>query len=230
MPQPGATRTPAEADAIGQVSRVRRLLRTACSRLKAANEGAANRAAQMAEAGSDTADALERWNGFIKGSAGRAPRVYASHPQWVAATAEISDGITEMLRQVEKDNPGMAFKACGATCGKFVVLNEQAGVRRTSDVLFHFRKAATPLALPAAKGDVAAVAPVVGTLLKLRDRSLTDPVGGVGTPAQRDGALRAFSAAVDAFAAAVNGNESGGLAELYGGMMACMESAYDLYL
>lgn len=222
--------TRAEAGGVEQVSQVRRLLRAACGRLKAVNEGAANRATQMAEAGSDTASALERWNGFLEGCAGRASQAYASHPHWLAATAEISDGIAEMLKQVEQDNSDMAFKACGAACGKFVTLNELAGVRRTSDVLFLFRKAAKPLAQSVGKNDLEAIRPVLGTLLQLRDRALTDPVGGTGSPAQKGEALKVFSEAVSAFATAARADDQERLAARYGKMMSAMEAAYDLYL
>jgi hypothetical protein len=221
---------PAKAGAIEEVSRVRRLLRAACGRLKAVNEGAADRATQMAEAGSETAGALELWRGFLEGCAGRPPQAYASHPQWVAATAEISNGIAEMLKQVEQDNPDMAFKACGAACGKFVALNEQAGVRRTSDVLFSFRKAAKPLAEPVAKGNLEAVSAKVRQLTEIRDKAMMEPVGGTGTAEQKAQALKAFSEAVDAFASIAAQGDRAMLDAQYRAMMSAMERAYDLFL
>jgi hypothetical protein len=229
-PQSGGTLAPAETDAIAQVSYVRRLLRAACGRLKAVNEGAADHAALMTGAGSDTADALERWKGFLQGCSGRAPQAYAAHPQWVAATAEISEGIAEMLKQIEQDNPDMAFKACGAACGKFVALNEQARVRRTSDVLFSFRKAAKPLAEPVAKGDLDAVSAKVRQLTEIRDKAMIEPVGGTGAAEQKAQALKAFSEAVDVFASAVRSSDKEALEAPYRAMMSVMEAAYDLFL
>jgi len=229
-PQSGGASALTETDAIGHISHVRRLLRAACGRLKAVNEGAADHAALMTGAGSDTADALERWKGFLQGCSGSAPQAYAAHPRWVAATAEISEGIAEMLKQIEQDNPDMAFKACGAACGKFVALNEQARVRRTSDVLFSFRKAAKPLAEPVAKGNLDAVSAKVRQLTEIRDKAMTEPVGGTGAAEQKAQALKAFSEAVDVFASAVRNSDEEALEAPYRAMMSAMEAAYDLFL
>jgi hypothetical protein len=228
--QPGVSQAQRKVDAIEQVSQVRRLLRAACGRLKAINEGAVDRAARMAEARGDTTDALERWNGFLQGCSGSAPQAYAAHPQWVAATGEISKGIGEMLKQIEQDNPDRAFKACGAVCGKFVALNEQAGVRRTSDVLFSFRKAAKPLAEPVATGDLDTVSVKVAQLTEIREKAKMEPVGGTGTAEQKAQALKAFSDAVDAFASSVARGDKAMLDIQYRTMMSAMETAYDLFL
>ena len=136
----------------------------------------------------------------------------------------------EMLKRIKVDDAVNAFKACGSACSKFVTLNEHAGVRRTSDVLFHFRKTAKPLAEPLAKGDLNAVSTKVPQLRGIRDKALTDPAGGTGTTTQKTQALEAFSAAVDAFGSAVQTGDREQVSLTYGKMMATMEKAYDLFL
>jgi len=123
-----------------------------------------------------------------------------------------------------------AFKACGSTCGKFVALNEQAGVRRTSDVLFRFRKAAKPLAEPIAKEDLEGVSLKMPQLAGIPDKAMIEPVGGMGTAQQKARALKAFSEAVDVFVSAVRSADKEALKALYPEMMSAMEAAYDLFL
>ncbi len=221
--------TPAR-ESIEQISEVRRALRAACGKLKDVNADAADKAALMADAKDLTASAVENWICYLESWGEQAPTAYARHPNWAAATGELTSGMGEMLKRIEADDAENAFKACGAACGKFVTLNEQAGVRRTSDVLFHFRKAAKPLAEPLAKGDVNALSAKMAQLREIRDRALTDPVGGTGTVVQKAQALQAFSDAVDAFLFAVESREGKRLAKTYGGMMSAMEKAYDLFL
>ena len=117
-----------------------------------------------------------------------------------------------------------------AACGKFVALNEQARVRRTSDVLFSFRKAAKPLAEPVAKGNLDAVSAKVRQLTEIRDKAMTEPVGGTGAAEQKAQALKAFSEAVDVFASAVRNSDEEALEAPYRAMMSAMEAAYDLFL
>lgn len=215
---------------IEQVSHVRRLLRSACGRLKVVNAGAEGREALMASAKDETAAGLAEWDRFLQEHGSAAPRAYAGHPDWRRAADELSAGMSEMLKAVEQNDAQAAFNTCGRACGKFVVLNEQAGVRRTSDVLFHFRKAAKPLTEPLAKGDLNVVSTKVPQLREIRDKAMGEPVGGTGTAAQKTQALEAFSAAVDAFGSAVQAGDREQISLAYGKMMAAMEKAYDLFL
>jgi hypothetical protein len=221
---------PAEAAGIEDVSHVRRLLRAACGKLKDVNAGAANKAALMTEAKDLTASAAENWGCFLDYWGGRAPSDYVKHPDWDAATRELANGMADMLKRIEEDAAANAFNACGAACGKFVALNEQAGVRRTSDVLFSFRKAAKPLVEPVVKGDLDTVSAKVAQLREIRDKAMTDPVGGTGTSVQKAQALKAFSEAVDVFASAVRSGDKETLEALYWDMVSAMETAYDLFL
>jgi outer membrane murein-binding lipoprotein Lpp len=218
-----------EGDA-GQISHVRRLLRAACERLKAVNAGAPNSAELMVQAKDLTVSAVQKWEQFLNACDGRAPSDYGEHPNWDAATRGLASGMAEMLKRIEESDAANAFETCGATCGKFVVLNEQARVRCTSDVLFHFRKAAKPLAEPVAKGNLDAVLAKVGQLTEIRDKAMIEPVGGTGTPAQKAQALEAFSQSVDAFAATVTRGDRAALDAQYRKMMSAMEKAYDLFL
>ena len=185
----------AARESIEQISEVRRSLRAACGKLKDVNADAADKAALMTEARDLMASTVENWGCYLEYWDGRTPTDYVEHPDWSVATRELTAGMAEMLTRIEENDAANAFKACGSACGKFVTLNEQAGVRRTSDTLFHFRKAAKPLAEPVAKGNVDAVSAKVAQLREIRDKVMTEPVGGTGTPAQKANALEAFSAA-----------------------------------
>lgn len=222
--------TMAASESIEQISDVRRSLRAACGKLKDVNAGADDKAALMADAKDLTASAVENWGCYLEYWSGRAPAAYARHPAWDAATGELTAGMRQMLERIEAGDAAGAFKACGAACGKFVALNEQARVRRTSDLLFHFRKAAKPLAEPLAKGDLDAVSAKVAQLREIRDKAMIHPVGGTGTPPLKTQALEAFSSAVDAFGSAVQAADREQLSSTYGKMMAAMETAYDLFL
>ncbi len=218
------------ADAeLARVSEVRHLLRSACGKLRAATN-APDAAALLTEAKNQTQEALARWRRFREAYSSGAPTVYAAHEHWDSAAYNIETGIQEMLDQAVAKHPLEAFQACGRTCGKFVEMNEKAGLRRTSDILFNFRKAARPLAEPAKAGSVAPLREALPRLVELRDNALIDPVGGAGTSQEKSQALASFSAAVDAFAQAVRNNDSAELAKRHEAMMKAMEQAYDLFL
>ncbi len=220
----------AKVDAeLARVSEVRRLLRSACGKLRA-SASAAESSALLAEAESQTEQALAQWRGFRQTYSADVPTAYAAHEGWDRAAYDIEAGIQEMLEETVARHPSEAFQACGRTCGKFVEMNEKASLRRTSDILFHFRKAAKPLAEPAKAGSVNPLREALPRLVKWRDDALVDPVGGTGPPEQKRAALAAFSAAVDAFTEAVRANDSGELPKRYGVMMQAMEQAYDLFL
>jgi hypothetical protein len=220
----------AKVDAeLARVSEVRRLLRSACGKLRAA-ENAPESAALLAEARGQTERALAQWRGFRQTHSAAAPTAYAAHEYWDCAAYDIEAGIQEMLDETVARHPSEAFQACGRTCGKFVEMNRKAGLRRTSDILFDFRKAAKPLAGPAKAGSVSPLREALPRLVKLRDDALVGPVGGTGTSEQKRHALAVFSAAVDAFDQAVRANDSGELAKRYDVMMKAMEQAYDLFL
>lgn len=214
---------------LARVSEVRRLLRSACGKLRAASS-APDSAALLNEAKGQTEKALARWQEFRQMHSADAPTAYAAHEYWDYAAYDIEAGIEEMLNQTVARRPSEAFQACGRTCGKFVEMNEKAGLRRTSDILFHFRKAAKPLAEPAKAGSVSPLREALPRLVKLRDDAIVDPIGGTGTPEEKRQALASFSAAVDAFAEAVRDSDSESLAKRYSAMMKAMEQAYDLFL
>ncbi len=217
-------------NAQARVSEVRRILRSACGKLKSINAGAQNSDDLLAKAQAETERTLSLWVAFLKGYGNAAPGAYASHPDWPSATRQISSGIREMRDQINAKAPAHAFKACGRTCGRFVALNEAAKIRRTSDMLFRFRKAAKPLAQQCISGKTSQVNAAIPTLLKLRDEALTAPRGGIGTSDKKKEALRVFSYSVDLFTEACRANNARDLPGLYKEMMKSMEKAYDLFL
>lgn len=227
-----ATATPIGAtvpEDIERVAQVRRQLRAACGQLRQAGDDAKAKSTLLGEAADTTRLALIGWQQIRKDTPSSPPPAYAAHPQWDQASAEIEKGIVQMLALAEQSQPVESFQACGQTCGLFVKLNTQAGVRRTSDVLFHFRKAAKPLAQPAKSGERAPLAQALPALLELRHRAMVDPIGGVASAETQQLALQAFSNAVDHFAAAVQDRQMD-VANAYAAMMRAMEKAYDAYL
>ena len=218
-----------EPDDLERVAQVRRQLRAACGQLRQATDPSPSQAALMTDPATTTRMALHGWRGIRSDYLHSSPPAYAAHPQWDQASAEIEKGIERMLAMAEQSQPVASFQACGQTCGLFVKLNAQAGVRRTSDVLFHFRKAAKPLAEPAKSGDRAPLAQALPQLLELRQRAMVDPIGGMASAQSQQLALKAFSNAVDHFAAAVRNGQMD-VANAYEAMMRAMENAYDAYL
>ena len=224
---PGST----EADTgLSRVSEVRRLLRSACGELRAVAAGQGNADAQMDKARRETEEAMAKWQSIESAHQREAPAAYRSHPDWPRAAKEITLGIEEMRAEIVAGQAPLAFKTCGSTCGKFVELNEQAGIRRTSDILFHFRKAAKPLAEAAKAGDLAQLKKALGALQRLRDDALSGPIDGTATSEQKQQAMDEFSAAVDGFVYSIQAGQTGDLATRYDIMMKAMERAYDLFL
>lgn len=220
---------PPEPDELERVAQVRRQLRAACGQLRMAADPTPSQADRLAEAADTTRTALSSWHQLRNDYSHGSPPAYAAHPQWDQASTEIEKGIERMLAMAEQSQPVASFQACGQTCGLFVRLNDKAGVRRTSDVLFHFRKAAKPLAEPAKSGDRAPLAQALPALLELRQRAMVDPIGGVASAETRQLALEAFSNAVDQFAATVRDSQMD-VASAYATMMHAMENAYDACL
>jgi hypothetical protein len=224
-------RTPdAGETALARVSEVRRALRAACGQLKSINADPGQAEALLPDATARTDHAAMLWAAFLGDSGETPPRPYASHPDWATATREIRDGIATMLKHCRSKDSALAFEACGRTCGKFVALNEAAGVRRTSDILFRFRKTAKPLLAQLESREVPAIAAGAAELVKLRDEAMTNPVGGIGTASQKEEALQAFSEAVDRFAEGVRASDREDAIALYNQMIKAMEVAYDLFL
>ena len=215
---------------LSRVSEVRRLLRSACGKLRTAVADATQSEVLLTAAADETDGALTLWREFIREHADMSPAAYTAHENWDRDAYDIEQGILKMLEETTAKRPTEAFQTCGHTCGKFVEMNEKAGIRRTSDVLFQFRKVAKPLAEPAKAGTLVPLSEALPRLLKLRDDALTDPVGGTGTLEQKRLALVSFSADVDAFAKAVRNDGTGQVADLYDTMMKAMEQAYDLFL
>ena len=215
--------------AVEEVSYVRRLLRAACGKLREVSAGG-DSAVLLAEAEQLTSKAAEEWARFLQSHSDAPPYGYSAHPDWHVATRDLSDAIHGMLERVKMRDAPEAFRACTVACGKFVSLNESAGVRRTSDVLFRFRKAAKPLSGSVTSGSLETVAMAITRLEEIRDEALREPVGGVGTPMEKRAALQAFSDAVDDFAGAVKAREADSLRPLFDRMMSSLERAYDLYL
>jgi hypothetical protein len=221
----------AEADAeSSRVCEVRRLLRSACGELRAVAAGQGNADAQMDKARRETEEAMAKWQSIESAHQREAPAAYRSHPDWHRAANEITLGIEEMRAEIVAGQAPLAFKTCGSTCGKFVELNEQASIRRTSDILFHFRKAAKPLAEAVKAGDLARLKEALGALQRLRDDALSGPIGGTATSEQKQQAMDEFSAAVDGFVYSIQAGQTGDLATRYDIMMKAMERAYDLFL
>lgn len=226
--EPEPPRRATEPWEVEEIAAVRRTLRSACGKLRSVGAAQAQKAA-LEKAREETDSALAGWSCLIQ-SWTDVPEAYARHPDWRGATAEITAGITEMLRQAEADKAPEAFQACGRTCGLFVKLDEAAGIRRTSDVLFQFRQAAKPLAEHVQPRNVGPLCDADGRLRELRDLALTDPVGGTGTPQEQRAALKRFSEAVDAFLKAAADDSATDLPARYQAMMQAMEQAYDLFL
>jgi len=218
------------AEDMSRVSEIRRLLRSACKELKMATENPENADTILTSSAEKTAQTLDRWRDFRLQHSAKPPEVLAAHASWDSAVQEIENGIREMLNLTNARQVGSALKACGRTCSLFVDLNTKAGVRRTSDILFQFRRIAKPLADAIKSGTLLQVKDALPRLLKMRDDALTDPVGGIGSPEEKSQSLTAFSAAVDAFVQSMQQNDTDDAASCYEAMMKALERTYDLFL
>lgn len=218
------------AEDISRVSEIRRLLRSACKELKMASENPEYADTLLTGSAERTGQTLDLWRDFRLQHSEKPPEGFAAHASWDSAAQEIENGIREMLNLTNARQAGSALKACGRTCGLFVNLNTKAGIRRTSDILFQFRKTARPLADALESGTLLQVKDALPSLLKMRDDALTDPVGGIGSPEEKSQALTAFSDAVDAFFQSMQQNDTYHAASRYEAMMKALEWTYDLFL
>ena len=228
----GASRPPSAAPsvnvAITQVSTVRRGLRSACKKLRAVAGGEGNRTGQMAAAGRETAEAAAHWSALLEASGGSGPGPYTAHPQWTRAGEEIRAAIAEMAGRIDADDPEGAYRACGRACGRFVAMDETAGVRLASDALYRFRQTARPLGEVIARGDLASVRGALPALEAFRDSALSRPGAGSSTPAEQAALLREFREDVARFLAAVAAEN--GVRGAYERMMLTLERAFDSVL
>jgi len=214
---------------LARVSEVRRLLRSACNKLRAAAK-AQDSIALLSEAEIQTEEALTKWRSFHETYSDSAPLTYAAHKDWSSAAHDIETGIHDMLDKIVAKHAAEAFKSCGQACGKFVEMNAVAGLRRTSDVLFRFRKAAKPLAEVLISGNIARLKQASDELRKLRDDAMHEPVGGTGTAEEKRQAMITYSVAVDEFLQAVQKENVNEVAQSYDRMMKAMELTYDIFL
>jgi len=212
------------------ISQVRRMLRTACNKLKTIDSQVESRAVLLQESAVESRQALILWQEFRRFYPESAPAAYGQNTNWSRSADDIEQSIQQMIAANLNGDAKKAFTSCGETCQKFVAMNEQAGIELTTDILFQFRKTAKLLMATLRENDPAKIDPVVKTLLSLRDHALTDPVEGTGAPVKNQQALKAFSGEVDVFAASIQSADRNALSQRYGNMMSAMEVAYDLYL
>lgn len=220
----------ADAGSISEISKIRRVLRSACGKLRLVNAGADNKESILEQAQKETASALSLWQELGKKYEGNAPSEYSKHPDWKAAFEEIQSGIKKMHEDIIAKTPDVAFKTCGQTCGKFVELNSGAQIRRTSDILFKFRKTAKPLEPIIKNQEIDKVLSALPEIEKIRNEAMKDPVGGTGTLQEKKNALDDFSEKVDDFCQAVRNKNIDVILDKYALMMSAMEKAYDLFL
>ncbi|MBI5593730.1 MAG: hypothetical protein HY881_25030 [Deltaproteobacteria bacterium] len=227
----GAAKSIHSADnGLSGISQVRRTLRAACNKLKTIDSQVESRAILLQESVAESRQALILWQEFRKSYPESAPAVYGQNSNWSRSADDIEQTIQQMIAANLNGDAKKAFSSCGETCQKFVVMNEQAGIELTTDILFQFRKTAKLLMATLRENDSAKIDPIVKTLLSLRDRALADPVDGTGAPVKSQQALKAFSGALDAFAASIQSADKNMLSHRYATMMSEMEATYDLYL
>ena len=223
------SKTP-DAGSISEISKIRRILRSACGKLRLVNAGVDNKESVLEQAEKETASALSLWQELGKKYEGNAPSEYSKHPDWKASFKEIQSGIKKMHEDIIAKTPDVAFKTCGQTCGKFVELNTSAQIRRTSDVLFKFRKIAKPLEPIIKNQEIDKILSALPEIEKIRNDAIKDPVGGTGTLQEKNTALDDFSKKVNDFCQAVRNKNIDVILDKYAVMMSAMEKAYDLFL
>lgn len=227
----GAAKSIRSADNdLAGISQVRRALRAACNKLKTINSQEESREVLLQESAAESRQALILWQVFRKSYPESAPAVYGQNTNWSRSADDVEQTIQKMIAANLNGDAKKAFSSCGETCQKFVAMNEQAGIELTTDILFQFRKTAKLLMATLRENDSAKSDPIVKTLLSLRNQALVDPVEGTGAPVKNQQALKAFSGAVDAFAASIQSADKNVLSHRYATMLSEMEAAYDLYL
>lgn len=224
------TNSIAEAHDMAEISQVRKMLRTACAKIKKADVQPEDADNLLSSAEMETRQALEKWTAFDKGLVAVAPSGYADHPDWHKAAEEIETSILQMAQSAKGKDAKTALTRCGQTCQKFVDMNKLAGIELTTDILFQFRKAAKSLLKTIREKDSGEITPALQTLLALKIRAVGHSVDGTGISVPESDALARFPASVDTFAAYVEKGDRVDLDAQYQEMMFLMESAYDQYL
>lgn len=218
------------ADVIKRISEVRRTIRLACKDLKSAQSDTVHRASLMSSALETTALGEKLWNELLSDADALKQSPYKSHPAWLDSTALISAGMVKMQELIKAGDPMSAIMACGANCGRFVRLNQAAGVYRTSDLLFQIRMTAKKLESSVAKSEFAEIRAALPGMLSLRDKALQRIEGGTGAEnAKREG-LKVFSSNLDAFNQAATNEDKEALSNTYRELLKSWDEVYGLLL
>lgn len=218
------------ADAIERISEVRRTIRLACKDLKSAQSDTVRRASLMSSALETTASGEKLWRELLSDADALKQSPYNAHPAWQDSTALISEGMAKMLALIKAGNPMPSVKACGANCGRFVRLNQAAGVYRTSDLLFQIRMTAKKLESSVAKSEFDEIRNSLPGMLSLRDKALQRIEGGTGSENAKLEGLKTFSSNLDAFSQAAASEDKEALGEAYRNLLKSWDEIYGLLL
>lgn len=213
-----------------EISQVRKMLRTACAKIKKADAKPEDADNLLHGAEVETRRALEQWQTFYQGYPAVAPSGYAKHPSWYSAAKEIKESIRKMAQSEKDKDAKTALASCGQTCQKFVKMNEMAGIELTADILFQFRKAAKPLLTTIQESDSIETTPAVQTLLSLKNQAMDHAVDDTDSSVSKKNALSRFAKSADAFAVSADMDNRVAIIAQYQEMMSLLEVAYDFYL
>ena len=216
-----------EKQELAEMFQVRKMVRTACAKIKKIPSNPAKAENLLHEAAMETDRALVYWKNFTARYGTTVPSDYKNHPDWNGAVKNIEKSIFEMKRAKDAKT---ALTFCGRTCANFMALNEKAGIVMTADILFKFRKAAKPLLKPVKTKNFAAIMPSADALTTLRERALALSVSEKSASAPGIGDLNRFSDALDAFIHAAHAKNAESIDARYQTMMSSMEKAYDRFL
>lgn len=221
-----------EARDMSEISQVRKMLRTACAKIKKADAKPEDADNLLHGAEGETRRALEQWQTFYKGYIAVAPSGYDKHPSWYSAAEEIKESIRKMAQSEKDKDAKTALAGCGQTCQKFVKMNEMAGIELIADILFQFRKAAKPLLTTIRESDSIEMTPAVQALLSIKYQAMEHEhaVGDTDNSVSKKDALTNFAKSVDAFAVSADMDNRVATFAQYQKMMSLLEVAYDVYL
>jgi hypothetical protein len=218
------------SDAVERVSEIRRTIRRACEDLKTAQFDTTRKAELLAEALTTTQAGEELWLAFISDTGALHASPYGTHPHWQDSTKLISEGMVKMQDLIKVGDAEQAVKSCGANCGRFVRLNQVAGVYRTSDLLFQIRMTVRKLETAVQNAQFGEIRAALSGMLSLRDKAIADIVGGTGSEEVKKERLGVFSKALDDFNKAAVAEDSEALTKTYQELLKSWDQAYSLLL
>ncbi len=123
-----------------------------------------------------------------------------------------------------------AVMACGANCSRFVRLNQAAGVYRTSDLLFQIRMTAKKIEAAVQNAQFGEIRAALPGMLSLRDRAVSNIVGGTGSEDDKRERLEAFSKSLDDFNSAANAEDQVALKQAYQELLKSWDQVYGMLL